>query len=97
MKIFFLIALGVGLLFVAVAGVIFLALLRWLNLVVASWSGPWFQRGSLSVINLVPDNKRPLRRRKTGQVKRLWSGAMREFREVESINRKQKERRGMEL
>lgn len=91
MKIFLLIALCAGAVFTVFAGVVFLALLRWLNLVIANWSGPRFQGGSASVLNLLPNEKQSLRRRKRGEVKRFWRGAMKEFREVELINRTQRE------
>ena len=42
MNIFLFLALIIAAVFVALAGVVFVLLLRWINLIVASWSGPWF-------------------------------------------------------
>lgn len=41
MNIFLFLALIIATAFVAFAGVVFVLLLRWINLIVASWSGPW--------------------------------------------------------
>lgn len=41
-KTILLITAAPGVIFSAFAALVFLHLLRWLNLIVASWSGPWF-------------------------------------------------------
>lgn len=48
MKIFLLIALFAGTVFAGLAGLVFLVLVRWLNLLIGSWNGPWFPPPSVS-------------------------------------------------